>query len=512
MPGLDVIRLGLAPLGIDEVIEVACHARKVEIDKESLARLDHARQLVFELAEQGHPVYGLNRGVGWNKDRRIEPGQYERFNRNLLYSHSAGVGPLASREEVRAVMLTRLNGLLQGHAGLQPEIVVRYADFLNRGIHPLLPLRGSIGAADITSISHIGLAMIGEGEVEYGGIRMAASEALELAGLSPIILGPKDGLAIVSSNALSAGTGALALGEAEKLLKLADLVYALSLEAVTGNVSPLHEAVHKVRPYPGQLRSRDRIARYLKGSELWDGTLPDSLQDPLSFRDACQIHGAAEDALRYAREQLELHLTSSDDNPCLLVEERLILSNANFDPVVWILGFEMLGIALHHLSKSSCHRIIKLGDPRFTGLTRFLTPDEQKVIGFCTLQKTATSLDAEIRHLINPVSTDFYSLAGDLEDHATNAPLVVRNLREIIERIYYILAIELLHAAQAVQLRPPGFRMGEGTRQLYEALREEVPFLSEDRILTGDIDRTYRLLSSIRIKGHSISIIESKSG
>ena len=495
MPDETPLLLDGGALTVDEVREVA-RGRKVAIAESALQRLKEARALVFELSEQKTPVYGLNRGVGWNKDKAIDKAFFARYNRNLILSHCAGAGPEASREETRAILLVRLNGLLQGYTGIQPEIAERYAEFLNLGIHPAIPLCGSVGAADITSISHIGLALIGEGEVEYAGRRLAAAEALREAGLSPLALGPKDGLAVVSSNALSAGIGALALGEAETLLELADLVYALSLEAIRGNVSPLHEAVHRVRPYPGQLQSRERIVRYLEGSDLWSDYNPDSLQDPLSFRDACQIHGAARDALRYTREQLELHLSCSDDNPCLIAEEKLILSNANFDPVVWTLGFEMLGSALHHVSKSSCYRIIKLGDPRFTGLTRFLTPDETASIGFCTVQKTATSLDAEIRHLTNPASADYFSLAGDIEDHATNAPYVVYKTREIIDRVYYILAIELMHAAQAVDLRGKDLRLGTGTKAAYEALRESVPYLSADRSLTGDIEQAYRVLKN----------------
>jgi len=492
---LEALVLGEAPLTVEQVRDVAVRGRPVSIGPSPRDRLEAARKLVFELAEMDIPVYGLNRGVGWNKDKTIDPAFFASFNRNLILSHSAGVLPYASREETRAVMLARLHTLLAGLSGIQPAVAYRYADFLNLGIHPLIPLRGSVGAADITTVSHIGLAMIGEGEVELAGNRLPASEALRRTGLEPLVLGPKDGLAIVSSNALSAGTGALAIGECADLMATADLVYALSLEAIRGHVSPLEEAVHRVRPFPGQLKSVSGIREALEGSDLWNDSDPDTIQDPLSFRDVCQIHGAVYDAIRYVKNQLELHLNSSEDNPCVLPGERRILSNANFESVSWTLGFEMLGVALHHVSKSACYRTIKLGTPAFTGLPRFLTADENASIGFCTAQKTITSLDAEIRQLINPVSTDYYSLAGDIEDHAANAPHVVAKTRAIVDRLCYILGIEALHAAQAVDLRG-GIKLGRGTEAVYRAVRSAVPFLDRDRILTNDIEMAGSLVRS----------------
>ncbi|GGH19749.1 HAL/PAL/TAL family ammonia-lyase [Paenibacillus segetis] len=491
----DVLILDGQSLTVADVYTVAYGRRPVQISEEAIVRVKASRDLIFELAEQDVPVYGLNRGVGWNKDRVIDKAFFERFNRNLILSHSAGVGAEAAEEEVRAVMLVRLNALLLGCTGVQLAIVQRYVDFLNLEIHPMLPLKGSVGAADITILSHIGLSFIGEGEVVMNGERLPTEAAMNKAGLKPLVLGPKDGLAIVSSNALSAGTGALVLHECEEILELADIVYALSLEALRGNVSPLDEAVHRVRPYKGQLKSVAHVRDILKQSYLWNSNLVDSLQDPLSFRGACQIHGAAYDALQYTREQLHIHLNSSDDNPCVLLEEKRILSCANFESVSWTLGFEMLGSALHHVSKSACYRTIKLGTPSFTGLSRFLTANEEYSIGYCTVQKTITALDAEIRHLSNPASADYFSLAGDLEDHAANSPYVVAKTRDIIDRLYYIIGIEALHAVQAIDLRKD-LTQGLGTKAAYESIRSAVPFLGEDRNLSIDIEQAYQLLKS----------------
>ncbi|MGO4541745.1 HAL/PAL/TAL family ammonia-lyase [Paenibacillus sp. 2TAB19] len=494
-------------LTIQELYNVSYGKKRVSVAAAATERLERSRKLVFELAEQDQPVYGLNRGVGWNKDKKITPSFFEDFNRNLLFSHHAAVKPEATEEEVRAVLLARLNGLLLGHTGVQPAVALRYAEFLNHGIHPVLRLRGSVGASDITLISPIGLAMIGEGDVRYGGELIPAGEALLRAGLEPLRMGPKDGLAIVSSNAVSSGIGALALHEGRLLLELADAAAALSLEALRGNVSTLDPAVHHVRPYQGQLESLGGIRRLLRDSDLWDNQNAESLQDPLSFRDACQIHGAARDSLAYTESRLVTHLNSSDDNPCVLPDEGRIVACANFDPIVWVLGFEMLGNALVHVSRSSCFRTLKLGNPAFTGLPRFLTADEASSIGLCTVQKTVTALDAEIRHLSNPASADYYSLAGDIEDHGTNAPFVVAKTRDIIDRLYYVLAIELLHAAQAIDLRGE-LRLGKGAAAAYRAIRSVVPFLDQDREQTKDIEQIYELCKS----GQLLQAIKSALG
>ncbi|OPH57809.1 phenylalanine ammonia-lyase [Paenibacillus ferrarius] len=471
-------------LSIEDVYAVAEERAKVTIAEEAWELLHRSRQFILEISASDQPVYGFNRGVGLNKDRHIEAEAFEAYNRNLLYSHSAGIPPYASDAQVRAVLLVRLNSLLVGRTGVDPTIARQYADFLNCGIHPLLPLRGSVGAGDITLLAHIGLAFIGEGNVSYEGSNLSAAEAMARNGLLPVQLGPKDGLAIVSSNAVAAGTGALVLHACKELLELADLVYALSLEGLQGHVSPLDASVQRYRPYVGQALSAERVRTLLTGSGLWDHASA-SLQDPLSFRSASPIHGAALDSLRYVQAALQTHVNASDDNPCVLEEERRIVSCANFEPLTWVLGLEMLGIALSHVSKSSCYRTIKLGTPQFTGLSRFLAPNDQ-TLAFSTIQKTYTSLDAEIRHLSTPSSADYYSLAGDMEDHASNAPYVVNKLEQIIERLQYILAIEAIHAAQAIDLRS-GIQLGIGTHAAYEELRTVVPFLDKDRSLSVDI-------------------------
>ncbi|PAB59315.1 HAL/PAL/TAL family ammonia-lyase [Anaeromicrobium sediminis] len=485
-------------LTVDKISKIARDGYAVEISEEAYARIVKSREFVYEMLNSDVPVYGFNRGVGLNKDREIFERYYEEYNRNLVLAHTLGVGPDATLEETRAILVARLNNYLLGYTGAQPKLVERYAEFINRDILPQIPKRGSVGEADITCLSHIGLAAMGEGNVYYKGKLMTTKEAYEIEGLEPIVLGPKDGLAIVSSNALAAGEGALVLKDVQDLLDMADLIYAMSLEGLKGNVTPLDESTHKIRPFPGQNKSADNVRRFLEGSYLYLPGVADALQDPLSFRGSCQIHGAVRDSLEHVEKYLHLHLNTSEDNPCVLVDERRMVACANYEPTTWAIGFEMLGIALSHLSKAACHRTIKLARPKFTGLSRFLTPADTRVIAYGTIQKVFTSLDTEIRHLSNPVTADFFSVAGDIEDHANNTPLVVQKTTKIVDNLFYILGIELMHAAQAMDLRKVE-KAGKYTKKVWEAFRKEVSFLEEDRNLSVDINKSYNFIKSKKI-------------
>jgi histidine ammonia-lyase len=490
-------------LSIREVELIAIDGYRVELSSEALQRVESAHVLVHELAAEGIPIYGLNRGVGENKDREITAEMVEKFNRNLIYSHSAAVGPAASEQQVRAVLVARLNTLLVGCTGVQPAVVLMYRDLLNAAIHPIIPLRGSVGAGDITILSHVGLAMMGEGNVIYKGNTISAKAAFEDTGIVPLLLGSKDALAIVSSNALSSGTAALTAAAALQLLETADAVFTLSLEALQGCISPFDEALFDVRPLEGAAVSAANVRSHLHGGALMQRDQKDKIQDPLSFRSACHVHGAARDALAYASSLLGVQLNRSDDNPCVLIKERRVIPSSNFDVTTWTIAFEMLAIALSHVSKISCYRSLKLGTSRFTGLGRFLAPNEG-TIAFGTIQKAFTSLDTEIRLLSNPVSADYFSLAGDIEDHSNNTPLVIRKTADIIDNLYYILGMEAIHAAQAIDLRGSQSSLGQGSAAIYAQIRSKVATLTEDRPLTPDIAAVYELMrKGIRLEGMS---------
>lgn len=495
---MDELLLTGKDLSIEDIYEVSVNDKKVKISEDAYKRVEKSRKLIFELADKGVAVYGLNRGVGWNKDKRIFNKYFEEYNTNLIYAHCVGVGDYLSEEEVRAVLLCRLNTLLLGATGMDVELINTYKDFLNYNIHPLIPKKGSVGEADITTLSFIGLSMIGEGEVFYKGNKVSAKIALEKAGLKKASLGPKDGLGIVSSNAFSAGKASLILKDLYDLLEISNLIYCLSLEGLNGNISPLDDSVNKLRGYKGQYEIARKMRGYLEGSYLNQEDENRALHDALSFRGGCSVHGAIKDSLDYAKDQLKIQLNSSDDNPCIIVDEGRLMPSSNYETTSWVLAFEMMGIALSHMSKLSCHRIIKLSNPEFTKLNRFLTPSEGEVIAFGTIQKTFTYLDTEIRHLSNPVTADFFAVAGEIEDHANNTPMVIDKLIQITDNLKYILAIELLHAIQAIGLRG-NIQLGNSTGKLYEEIRKEIDFLSKDRPLYIDINKAYNFIKSKKI-------------
>ncbi|WP_432663088.1 aromatic amino acid ammonia-lyase [Wukongibacter baidiensis] len=480
-------------LSIDDVYRVAKDRVKVEISSESLELLETTRKLVFELSNSEEEIYGLTTGVGANKDNKILPEYFSTFNRNLILAHCVGIKPEASEEVVRAAMVVRLNTLLLGATGIQPKIAMMYKDFLNYEIHPVMPERGSVGTADVTTLSYIGLAMMGEGEVHYKGSRMKADKALELTGLEKIVFGPKDGLSIVSSNALSGGMGALVFKEIKDLLDMADVVYAMSLEAININTMFINPKSNELRPLSGQIYSNNKILDYLDGSYIWDNDNR-SLHGSMVFKAGWAIHGSVRDALEYTEKYLSVQLNSSDDCPYVLLDDKDIISTANFIVMSLAVGFEMLGVALSHLSKTICNRVLKLSQPKYTGLPRFLRPRDD-VIAFSTMQKSFTSLDTEIRHMANPATLDYFATSNETEDHGSNTPYVIRKINKIVDDLRYIIGIEMMHAAQGIDLRK-GMKLGKGTKIAYETVRKEITFLDEDRDLSVDIEKAYNIIKS----------------
>jgi len=530
LAGAQPVLLTGRDLGIPDVVRVARHGAAVAIAPEARARAETAYLVLLAAAAADMPVYGLNRGVGSMRQVRVLQGDVvnpeirrlsEAFNRAMLLSHSQSAGPEASEAVVRATMLVRLNSALSGGAALRPEWLDGYAAFLNRGIHPVLRSRGSIGEGDIFINPAIGLAMMGLGEVTVRGVRKPAAEALREAGLTPLVPFGKDALGLLSNNAYAAGLAALAAADAAELLDRADQVYALSLEALNGNVAPLLASTISTRPFPENADAAARLRALLDGSYLWQ---PHQrfLQGPLSFRDTSQVHGAVRAQLAVLERRLAVQLNASDDNPTVLIEaeppadasaqERsyyvagtvmgrhvrgAVLPSAHFEPILWTLDLQALGVSLSHLANHAMQRGNRLASGQFTPDVG-LTPDEQAAgAGIATGWKTSDSLFAELVMLTTPVSVRVLPSARDIEDVGTNAPLVARRVLEIIDLTHRILGIELLVAAQLVDARlraTPSLPLGAGTRPLLAALRGSVPFLAPGRAPSDAVEASYRLL------------------
>lgn len=495
---MEALILDGSHLTLEALHQVVYDRRPVAIDPGAMERAARARQVLFDMAAEGKPVYGLNRGVGWNKDKEFDQDFFENYNRNLINSHSLGIKPFCSVEEVRAMLCIRLNTALCGCTGVSTEILQMYQEFLNRGIHPRVLQRGSIGEGDISTLSLIGQTMIGAGEAEYKGMVVSASAALAAEGIEPVVLGPKDGLSIVSSNAQGESMVAVLVYETQQLLKEANAVFCLSLEGLNGGLQPLGAKVNELRGLSGQSRCAKQCREYLAGSYLEQPDPDRALQDPLSFRCASAVHGSVEDALDFVCHHMEIQMNATDDNPCIFVDEGNTSVSQNFETTTLALGVEMLAGALSHMSKCICYRLIHLADPAFTGLSRFLTPEDVKTIAYGTIQKVYTVLDTENRMLANPCSMDFMAVAGSIEDHASNLPLTAAKALKMVDNLRYMLGIEAMHGAQAVDLRGKP-TLGKVSGAAYKALRQEVPYLDKDRNLSVDIEKAYRFIKEGRL-------------
>jgi histidine ammonia-lyase len=516
-------------LTVDEVVRVARGLAPVRVDPAAMARVERSHRLLLLAAKNGQPIYGLNRGVGIDRDKQVfragelDPDAQrasERFNRDLIRSHSTAIGPDAPEEFVRAALLARLNTILYGVTGARPAVAEMYAEMLNRRIHAVLPSRGSIGEADIGILAHVGLAMMGEGDVNYNGRRMSAGAALREARLSPLAPFAKDGLSIMSSNAYTAGVAALMVFDAKRLLDQGEVVASLALEGLNGNVAPLLEPVQRVRPYPQQMAAAARMRGALDGSYLWRQDSRRSLQDPLSFRTASQVFGIAREQADALEQSITTQLNASDDNPAVVLDvvpaanassvERsyfvregdlfgALIPTANFEPIAWVSRVEGLALALERVSTSSAQRSLRLQSASLTGLRTMLAPTDS-AIGLEVVGLPVLLLDAEIRELSAPVHADVSSAAGGVEDVASNAGKIVERTARIVDDLWYVTGMELMHAGQSVDLRrraaqaPAALPLGRGTGQLLNEYRAAVAFLDRDRVQTDDIRRTYEFL------------------
>jgi len=499
--------LGSKPLTLQDFVDVVSARTQVKISPEARARIAHSNAVVLKHVESPNSYYGINTGVGKNKDRRIPPDQIESYQKSIIYSHAVGTPPWCTPEETRAVLLARLNTALLGYAGTSPRVLQRMCDFLNYNILPLIPKQGSVGVGDIGCLSYIGLGVMGEGECHYQGQTIPIQRALNAHHLKPVALGAKDALSILSSNALSAGLAAYSIEEVRRLLIMADAVYALSLEAMCADMGVFHHKLSAIRNFEGVTTSLRRVRLFLRNSYLWTLGNRERVNESLSFRSSFHIHGTAWRELSHSIDDVRLQLNSSDDNPAVFWETGEIHPTANSTPFPWVVPIQSLNLCLAHVAGACCARMMQLGDEKMTGLGRFLSPVDANLIGFSTVQKTFTSLYFNVQKHAMPLPTNYTPLAGGLEDMTTAAPLIVYNMSEVTRTLWTLLAIETLHSAQAIDLRGNP-KLGDGTQKLYQTLRQHIPMLKEDRPLTSQIETAEKVLRHLS----QINLMEPKSG
>jgi histidine ammonia-lyase len=475
----------LSPAG---VAAVARTGERVEVGPSAFERVLRDRRVVDDAVARRLPVYGLTTGLGPRAGFSLPAEELAEFSMRTVRGRANAVGQPLPHEVVRAALVVRCNGIAHGGSGAQPAVLELLVAMLNRRLHPVVPETGSIGASDLNQMAHIALVVIGEGTADLGGELLPGSVALERAGLAPVALGPKDGLALCNSSALSAGSSALAYEDARKLLAAAQVVASLSFEGFRGNTTPLDPRVQAAHPVAEQQACAAQLRDLLADGRLLDVANARRLQDPISFRSVAHVHGALRAAVRLLAGVLDAELNGAGDNPLVLAEDRAILSTANFATPGLALALDTLALAICQTASISAQRTHRLLASSLTDLPENLSPYGAERSGYAPLVKTAQALLAEVRHLASPLSIDPRVGAALVEDDSSNASAAARRNTQMLDRLRYVLAIEALVAAQAVDLAAPA-SIGRGPAALHRAVRAHASRLEEDRPSGPDIER-----------------------
>lgn len=486
-------------LKIEDVVQVARNREPIRLHEDALARIEKCRGLLERKIKMREIMYGVNTGIGELSEVVLNPEQAQKFQRYLLYSHAAGCGEPCAEEDVRAAMLARLNTHCWGHSGIRNEIVQTQVELLNRGVTPVVCQKGSVGACgDLSPMAQMVITLMGEGEVFYQGRRLPAKEGLREAHIPTIVFRERDGLASINGSSFITGMGCLQVHDAQRWLKTQEVALAMSLEALNANMNAYDARIHRVRGYPGAQLCAENIRRLTEGSELLKRP-GKKVQDAYSLRSSPQVIGAAKDAFQWSRYMLEIELNHAADNPTFFPDEDLVLTGANFQGTPMALGLELLGMSVTTVSVLSERRLNRLMNPHLSaGLPAFLTKGAGMFSGLMLSQYTAGALVAESRVLSHPATTGSIPAAADQEDFVSMGMTTAIKTRQIIENAWYVVAIELMAAAQAFDFRAPD-RPAPATRAAYEVVRAHVKKLEDDRPLHDDINTLARVAKEGKI-------------
>jgi len=483
-------------LSIDDVIEVARGRREVSLHPSAAERMRASRAVIERLVDDGATVYGVTTGFGDLADVRIDAARTADLQRNLVRSHAAGVGDPLPDEVVRAMLLLRANALAIGLSGVRVEVVDLLLDMLNAAVHPVVPSRGSVGASgDLAPLAHLALVVIGEGEASVDGAGPGdGGTALARAGLAPLVLEAKEGLALLNGTQLMTAIGALAHHDALRLAIAADVIGAMSLDAMLGTARAFAEPLVAARPHPGQVAAARHLCELLAGSEIGasHADSPHKVQDAYSLRCMPQVHGAARDALAELRRVLDVEMNSATDNP-LVFPDGDVVSGGNFHGEPLALALDYATMAVTELASISERRTARLVDAHHSGLPAFLTERPGLESGLMIAQYTAAALVNELQGLSHPSSVDTIPTSANQEDHVSMGATSALRLRDAVDRAEHVLAIEAICAAQGLDFRAP-LRSGAGVRAAHAVIRTRVPHLDADRPPAPDIAAVRDLL------------------
>jgi len=507
-------------LEVSDLLAIADDHVEIDLAPGARARVAAARAVVDAKADGETAVYGVNTGFGNFAETRIDKADLAALQLNLLRSHAAGVAEPLPVRTVRAAMALRANVLAKGFSGIRVETLEALIALLNRGVHPRVPSRGSVGASgDLAPLAHLALVLVGEGEATIDqatpkkgsppqepaveattSLRLPGAEALRRAGLGPIVLGPKEGLALINGTQFSAAVLALALAGAERLGRAADIAAAMSIDALMGSMHPFEPRIHEPRPFAGQATAADNLVRLMSGSAINESHINcGRVQDAYSMRCTPQVHGAAREALSWIRHIVRTEMNAATDNPMVFATSGDIVSGGNFHGAPLALAADLLVMAVAQLATISERRSERLVNPALSGLPAFLTRHGGLESGLMIAQVTAAALTSEIKTLSHPASVDTIPTSANKEDHVSMSMHAAMKAERALQLAINVIAVEMLCACQAIDLRAP-LASSKPLMAAHKIVRTHVPTLTADRSPAPDLDAIAKLIHSGKLE------------
>lgn len=484
-------------LTFDDIRMVAREGANVKLSDEAVVAVKKAAELVSEWSESEEIVYGITTGFGDLASVKISPKDRRKLQENLLVSHACGVGDPYPEDVTRAIMLLRINTLSRGFSGISLNTLQALINLLNSEIHPVIPCQGSVGASgDLCPLSHLAIALLGIGEVKYKGRMMSARDALAEAGLKPVELQAKEGLALNNGTTVMTALGALCVIDAERILKMADIAVSISIEALHGVPYAYDKRTHDLRPFKGQSDAASNIRRMIEGSEIINSYKKWRVQDAYSLRCSPQVHGATRDAVAYVRSCIEVEINAVTDNPLIFPEDKVALSGGNFHGQPIALAMDFFGIAMAEVGSISERRQFRMLDESLSGLPPFLVNDGGVNSGFMIPQYTSAAIVSENKVLAHPSCVDSIPTSANQEDHVSMGGYSARKAMTILDNVKKVIAIEFLLNLQALEFSKE-ISPGKGTKAAYEYMRKHVHFMEQDEYMRPLIEKTRAALEGV---------------
>lgn len=502
-----MIRIDGNSLRVEDVVRTAREMEAVSLAESAVPGIEASRGYVLGILKNKDVVYGITTGVGELASCYIPPEDGMTLQKNLIRSHASNVGDPLNEADVRAMILLRANALAKGYSGVRRELIQGLLDILNEHIYPYIPAKGSVGASgDLSPLAHLALILIGEGECFKNDRRVPALQILKEKGLKPLVLQPKEGLALINGTQLMAAMGCLTLHDSENCLKNAQIAGAMSLEALKGTAKAFDKKIHQLRPHPGQMNIAENMRHLVANSEIIASHINcHKVQDAYTLRCIPQVYGAIEDTLAYVRRVLEIEINSATDNPLIFANEQEVISGGNFHGEPLAFAMDYLGIAMSEIANISERTVDRLVNPHLSGLPPFLAEGNGLNSGYMIAQYTAAALVSENKILAHPASVDSIPTSAGQEDHVSMGSISARHAELIVKNVTQVLAIEMLAAAQGIDFQQP-MKPGQGSGAAYKLIRSQISHWKEDRVMYPDIEKMAELVRN----GSIIHAVEEK--